>query len=276
MTNGRGSRASRWATGLLLCIALGGSVLGAVWASRRGSESAGVLPLDDEHMPLEISGPGDFEHFLLGLRSYQYRARRRAGTSIREYYYDTADWTLARRSHAYVLARRTGDDGVASYSVRLSGVEEEGAFEISSEVPGPLGEAITEGEWQRGLPGRLELASAPRLGEVLAGLDVSEEALDVRGVGDAAIEHYDVRDKGRTWFELDYEEWLFSAFGADADEEAGRFRWYGIELRPGDEPLDQEFRERVHQMERVLPTFYRFRPGGSRLTRAVAALQRPG
>jgi hypothetical protein len=272
MTNQGGGRASRWATGLLVCIAIGGALLGGMWAVLGGREQAGVLALDARHMPLEISGPEEFERLRLGLRSYQYRAKHTDGTSVRESYYDTADWALGRRGYAYVLSRSLGDDGAPAYSLRLSGVEAGRRFEIADDVPASIGDAISAGAWEQGLPGRVGLASGRRLGALLDALEVREEDLAVRGIADVAIEHFDVSDKGHIWFELDYEEWVFS--GRDAEAEGMEpFRWYGITLLPGEGPEDQEFRERVHQMERVLPTFYGFRPDARpRLERALEAL----
>lgn len=274
MTNAGGTRASRWAGGLLACIALGGVVLGVPWGSSREQPAGG--PLGAPPTLLELSGPEEFERLLLGLRSYQYRARRRAGSSVREYYYDTEDWALARAGRAYAFDVRLGDDGVPTYSLRLAGVPGEQSSEITALLPAQVGDAIAAGAWERALPGRLPAASGEPLAAGLATLGIAEERLAVRGVADATLEHFDVRDKGRTWFELDYEQWVFSGRGPGSGS-ATPFHWYGIALRPGGGPENEEFRERIRQMERVLPTFYRFRPQAEpRHVRAVAALRGRG
>lgn len=258
--------------GLLVLVGLAGLALGGFRAV--GTKRATLYTLTDQALELEIEGEAAFRNLLLGLRSYHYRAQRQAVTTLREFYYDTDDWSLVRRGYSCRLVERLTDDGTAIYAIEVTrDAPGKRAFEVVSQLSVPVGQLMTAGSWDPILSAQRELPAVRRLREVLQEFEIEEENLGVRGVGEVTINHFDITDKGRRWFELDYEQWIFSAFGA---EDRVAFRWYGIALRPIGDPPDEEFLARVKQMEDIFPTFYRFQSEVEpRLVRAVGALGRP-
>jgi len=256
--------------GRLVSIGFIGLILGGlrVVGAKRGAPSGS----GGQTLTFEIADRTEFENLLLGLRSYHYRARRRAVTTLREFYYDTRDWKLAQQSYSCRLVERIGDDGKADHSIELTrfspGPE---GFDAVDELGDSDRQLAAEALWERALSAPRAPPAIARLRSVLRDLGIEEGSLGIRGIGDATIEHYDVTDKGRKWFDLDYERWSFSAPGG---ESAVAFQWHGIALSPNADPPDDEFRARVEQLEKVLPTFYRLRTEEEpRLALAIQALR---
>ncbi len=115
---------------------------------------------DHDVVELEIAGEAEFRNLLLGLRSYHYRAQRRAVTTLREFYYDTRDWKLLRRGYSCRLVERLNDDGTVIYFIEITGdAPGERAFAVASEVSGAVGQSMTAGSWEWTLSERRELAA---------------------------------------------------------------------------------------------------------------------
>lgn len=271
MRNDRSTGMKRAAWAVLLSIAIGGAVLGLLRARAPSERVApGVLGAQN---PLEIAGPEDFDRLLWGLRSYRYRAEPRGTSFARETYFDTRDWRLAQMGYSYRFTRRVGLRGRLRYRVGIIEFREGSPrSEVSSVVDDALGERAAGGAWEPLLSPGPDLPAARRLHEVLGVLDVNPSEMGPRGTAKATVEEFDLRDKGRTWFEMGYETWEFSELPGPVGR-APVFRWYGIRIRPGSASGEPEFGKRAGELERVLPTFYRFLPESQpRLLRAIAAL----
>lgn len=165
---------------------------------------------------LEVIQSGDFEEFLLSLRTFHYRAQPRGVAVYSDVFYDTSDWRLYRNGYSYRFRERRGDDGGVNFLLRL---EREPRFvvagtkklDLRDKVPADLGDRIAQGAWEM-LVGEIdEFEATRRLSVVLEELDIDHR--DLRPMLRATLrrERFDITDKGRNWFELDREIWSFRA-----------------------------------------------------------------
>ena len=166
---------------------------------------------------LEVVEKGGFSEFLVGLRTFHYRAKLRGEADYIDVFYDTEDWRLFRLGFSYRFRQRRDGGDTGKYSVRL---EQEPRFvsvgstkiDVTSEVPGSLGYTIAGGAWENAFMKNMGLPASDRLHAILRELRIGPEHLTPKLKAQLHRERFDITDKGRNWFELDHELWTFSVF----------------------------------------------------------------
>jgi len=199
---------------------------------------------------MRIDAPGAFEDFILGLGVYHYRAKRRGSAAFRDVFYDTAAWDLYRRGFSYRFRTRIGA-GTPAYTIRF---EQEPRFlrdddtklDIVSRLPVDVGRAIGDGQWARAVSGGVDNSASTRLQLVLQEIGVRPEDLRPRLLGELTRERFDITDKGRSWFELDYERWIFYPFGREPELPGLQFDDLVLDTRLN--KTDPELLRRVNTM----------------------------
>ena len=174
---------------------------------------------------LKVGYQGGFEEFLLGLRTYHYRARYQGTVFYSDIYYDTDNWDLFRHGYSYRFRKRNDAEGLTKSTVHI---ELEPRFvpkgtkklELRNELPDSLGSAIANGAWDKAILEGKGLKAVDALHSVSEELGIRLQDLHPRLAGDLERKRFDITDKGQNWFELDHEIWRFRLF-PDSQESNG-------------------------------------------------------
>ncbi len=201
-----------------------------------------------------------YEQFLLGLRAHHYRTVPRSQATYRDVFFDTDADDLLRAGYSFRFRTRMEGPGGPTYGLH---VERESRFvsadtprlEVTSDLPDSVGEAIAAGDWRRALTTQPAPAACARLFGVLAELGLDRTRLKPRWSGELRRERLDVKDKGRTWFQLDHERWVFRAWDDSRSGRAAHVEDVALDVRLS--ARDPELVRRV----RTLDGYLRMLPG---------------
>ena len=167
---------------------------------------------------LQVEQAAGFQEFLIALRVYHYRAQPKNEASFVDIFFDTDQGDLFQQGYSYRFRQRISGRG-SRYAVRLEreprfvpqGV---GKLEVSTELPKDLGDAIRLGSWGQAFAANDGLEAPERFRVLLQDLGIDPREIRPQLRSTLRRRRFDVTDKGRNWFELDHESWVFSAFAA--------------------------------------------------------------
>jgi hypothetical protein len=200
---------------------------------------------------------------MLGLRAFHYRTKPVSQADYLDVLYDTKDWDLAKRGYSYRLRTRLAGPRKAKYSIRL---EQEPRYvpkhlkklDVRSELVDALGDEITRGAWEKALLPATTLDAPRSLLMILNKLRINPSRVKPRLVGELHRNRYDIKDKGRNWFELDHEIWTFRLFERTDPTPQVRLEDVVVDTRLG--KRDPELIRRVQTMDEYIRMIPGVRP----------------
>jgi len=225
---------------------------------------------------LECTTPGAFREFLLGLRVHHYRPQPQGEATYHDIFLDTVDRALSRNGYSYRFRTKLQGGGGGRYSIRLNQESrripgESKRLDIVSDLSDGLGEAIAAGAWPQVVALDSDQTAAESVRAILHGLGIEARSLEPQLAAELRRERFEITDKGRSWFTLDHEIWIFRAFGASAT--AGSVRCEDIVVDTTLSRDDLELVRRVRTMEMLAKMVYGVRPSASSpYERAIEAL----
>jgi hypothetical protein len=193
------------------------------------------LALLEGPLRLTAQNPETIHNLLLGLRVYHYRARPREQQTIDEFFYDTADWRLHDQKASLRLRIDTKPSGKKKYTARLVAMDTRGdessePIELLSASPAALSEDLISNQWNLQLTKMMGF-DPEQFENVLRELGIAMDDLALQLQGRLVRDRFHVTDKGRTWFELDHEHWIFRRPSAKSGSDEFEIHDLVIELR---------------------------------------------
>jgi hypothetical protein len=221
---------------------------------------------------VSVGEAGLVEEILQGIRIHHYRAKPVDEAVFRDTWLDTADGLLAAHGVFYRFRERVRGEAGSPWSVRLEREEGRDAkgLDLRSALPGEVGREIAGGAWERAILGGEGLEAPERLREILAELDVDAATLAPRLRGELARTRYELTDKGRSWFELDREDWSFRR-EPDGDELKIVDLVLDTRLRADDPELLRRVRTMDMLLTRMFPVTVEERKPHARAAEALAS-----
>lgn len=212
---------------------------------------------------LELMQDSALNDFLLGLRTFHYRARPVDQARYLDVFYDTEQWDLFKRGYSFRLRTRLEGSRKAKYDIRL---EQEPRFvsvdstklDTRSNLPEELGDEIVGGAWERALLPVTDVEAPKALQVILKELRIDPSQVRPRLVGELRRNRFQISDKGRNWFELDHEEWSFRLFEEADSAPQVSFEDLVIDTRLS--KSDHELIRRVRTMDEFTKMIHGVRP----------------
>jgi hypothetical protein len=209
-------------------------VLGVTLRLKRDSEEP-PLALLEGPLRLTAQNPETIHNLLLGLRVYHYRARPRGQQTVDDFFYDTADWRLHDQRASLRLRIGTKPSGKKKYTARLVAMDTRGdessePIELLSASPIEFNEDLISTKWDLQLTKMMGF-DPEQFEEALRKLGIAVDDLALQLQGRLVRDRFHVTDKGRTWFELDHEHWIFRRPSAKTGSDEFEIHDLVIELR---------------------------------------------
>jgi hypothetical protein len=251
-------------------------VLGVTLRLKRDSEEPSLALLEGP-LRLTAQDPEVIPDLLLGLRVYHYRARPRGQQTLDDFFFDTPDWRLHDQRASLRLRIDTKPSGKQKYTVQLVALDtrEDGSpepIELLSASPIELNEDLISSKWDLQLVKNMGFDPEP-FEEALRNLGIAVDDLALQLQGRLVRDRFHVTDKGRTWFELDYEHWIFRRPSAKTGSSEFAIHDLVIELRMHQGAAD--LTRRAKTMEEFVLSMYPIETTHlSPHDRAIIALQK--